>query len=513
MIWCKFLLLYEDAVSLIGIDVGTSALKVAAYREDGILLARARVPVYPAYRRPGWSELDPRKVWDATRAGLAQIGTAPELRDDPPLALAISASGDEVFPIDTQGTPLGPCILSGDVRGHDLEASTAQLASPTEWYIRCGHIPERMDPVNRILWWRKYAPEISSQTAQFLGWHEYLTLCLCGEAVTDPSLAGKWAIYDRKEQAWSAEGARHTGLDPAWLPRIEAWGTSLGEVSASLRAEWGFSRTLHVGVGAFDASCAALGAAVTRPGVVGLACGSWEVVTAPTGPLPLTPQLVESQFPLAPHPSEAGLALLAQSPNGSAVVEWATQTLKQELASAGAEIEASGLRPGPVMALPHFSGSILPQTGGRDSRAAFLGLTLGSTGAELLKALMESVAYDLALTLRLMEECDVPCDVLRAAGGGTRSAWWMQLKADLSATPVEVIAQPEPGTFGAALLAGAAAGVYPTAWQAAEAMLRVERRYEPDEDRRCLYADRLATYTEAITALLPTCRRLSHDHR
>jgi len=125
---------------------------------------------------------------------------------------------------------------------------------------------------------------------------------------------------------------------------------------------------------------------------------------------------------------------------------------------------------------------------------------------------MESVAYDLALTLRLMAECNVPCDVLRAAGGGARSAWWMQLKADLSATPVEVISQPEPGTFGAALLAGAAAGIYPTAWQEAKAMVRVERRYEPDERRRHLYADRLETYTEAVAALLPICRRLSHDH-
>lgn len=500
-------------MSFIGLDVGTSALKVAAYREDGVLLARARVPVYPAYPRPGWSELDPRTVWEATRAGLAQISAAPELRHDPPLALAISASGDEVFPVDAQGNPLGPCILSGDVRGHELEANTAQLASPAEWYTRCGHIPERMDPANRILWWREHAPEISSQTAQFLGWHEYLTLHLCGEAVTDPSLASKWAIYDQEQQTWSDEWTRCLGLDPAWLPRIKAWGTPLGEVPASLRAEWGFPRPLLVGVGAFDASCAALGAAASRPGVVGLACGSWEVVTAPTSPLPLTPQLAESQFPLAPHPSEAGLALLAQSPNGSTVVDWATQTLKQDLTSAGAEIEASGPGPGPVMALPHFSGSILPQTGGRDSRAAFLGLTLGSTGAEMLKALMESVAYDLALTLRLMAECNVPCDVLRAAGGGTRSAWWMQLKADLSATPVEVIAQPEPGTFGAALLAGAAAGIYPTAWQAAEEMVRVARRYEPDAQRRALYADRLATYSEAVAALLPTCRRLSHDHR
>ena len=182
--------------------------------------------------------------------------------------------------------------------------------------------------------------------------------------------------------------------------------------------------------------------------------------------------------------------------------------LKQDISAVNREIEASDAGPGSVLAVPHFSGSLNPLAGGRNSRAALLGMTLATTDTDLLKALMESVAYELSLTLRLLVDSGVKASVLRAAGGGTRSSWWMQLKADLMATPVEVVVQPEPGTFGAALLAGAAVGTYATAGQASEAMVQVERCYQPNERRRQLYTDRLATYRDTVSALLPTYRRL-----
>lgn len=499
-------------MSLLGVDVGTSALKVAAYCEDGRLIASVRVPVSPSYPRPGWSELAPQDVWRAAQTGLAKITSIPELRRDPPIALAISASGDEVFPVDAHGEPLAPCILSGDTRGYDLEVDTANRASPGEWYKLCGHIPERMDPVNRIRWWCVHEPAVISKTSRFFGWHEYLTFHLTGTAATDPSLAAKWAIYDRERQEWSNDWIHRLGLTAEWLPQIQTWGNAIGEVRSAFRKSWDVSNQVTVGVGAFDSTCAALGAGVSRAGVVGLACGSWEVVTAPTDLHSLMPSLLDAQLPLAPYPGETAFAILAQSPNGSAVIDWGVQLLRQDLADLSAEIEASGPQPSPILAIPHFSGAINPRAGGRDSRAAFLGLTLASTGADMLKALMESVAYDLTLTLRVMAESDIPCEVLRATGGGTKSDWWMQLKADLSGTPVEVVAQPESGTFGAALLAGTAAGVYEVAGKAAEATVQVNRRYEPVSHRRNLYTSRLGTYSETISALLPTHRRLSDAH-
>jgi xylulokinase len=232
---------------------------------------------------------------------------------------------------------------------------------------------------------------------------------------------------------------------------------------------------------------------------------------APSAAITLTPTLVESQFPVVPHPGEAALAVLAQSPNGSSVVDWIAQLVRQDAAAVGGDIEAASAAPSPVLAISHLSGSINPQSGGRDSRAALVGMTLATTSTEVIQALMESVAYDLCLTQQLLADSGVGISTLRAAGGGTRSSWWMQLKADLTNTPVEVVEQPEPGTFGAALLAGAAVGIYGSAGLASEALVKIERRHEPDEQRRSLHAERMAAYWEAVAALLPLHRRLAHD--
>ncbi len=106
------------------------------------------------------------------------------------------------------------------------------------------------------------------------------------------------------------------------------------------------------------------------------------------------------------------------------------------------------------------------------------------------------------LTLQALRQAGLRINVLRAAGGGTRSEWWMRLKADLSGLPIEVTDQPEPGTLGAALLAGLAAGAYPSLDQGAERLIAPARRYEPDAQRASLYEASLRAYQAAATSLL-----------
>jgi xylulokinase len=128
----------------------------------------------------------------------------------------------------------------------------------------------------------------------------------------------------------------------------------------------------------------------------------------------------------------------------------------------------------------------------------------------VIKALIEAVTYDLTLTLQSLRRTALTINIVRAAGGGTRLNWWMQLTADLCGVPIEVINAPEPGTFGAALLAGLAAGVYSSLEEGAKSCLAVSRRYEPDPRRAGLHSARLKAYTAAATSLLRAgCDELS----
>jgi xylulokinase len=414
--------------------------------------------------------------------------------------MAVSASGREIFPVDKTGRPLGPCIMAGDIRGAELAAQTASTVSRREWYDACGHIPERMDPVNRWLWWRQHHLETFSRAAAMVGWHEYLTLRLVGRAVTDRSLASKWCIYQPDGQ-WSQSRAAQFDMDTDKLPEIQDWGTMVGRVKASLAARLGLPKGIQVAVGAFDASCAAVGTGALREGVTALVSGTWEDLIAPTGKMPEL-EVLDAGFSVGPHPGNAGLGMFALSPNGTVVVDWARKLLGLSLRKLKQLLETSGVQPSPVLAVPHFSGATVCWPEGRRSRGGFLGLTLASSPDDMIKALLESVAYDLDLMADAFRHYGMRMDRLRAVGGGARSAWWTQLKADLIGLPIEVIQLQESGTVGAALLAGLASGDYASLEEGAELFVRVTRQYEPDQQRAALHQEKLESYRHAVNSIL-----------
>lgn len=490
----------RSSMSLIGIDIGSSSVKTVVYDLRGKPLAEASEVYMPKRPQPGWWELNPEEVWSATLKSLSKVAGTRTARSDPPEMMAISASGREAFPVDKNGKALGPCIMAGDTRGAELEAQTASQATREEWYSSCGHIPERMDPVNRLLWWQRQHPDVMNRSRFFLGWHEFITLRLAGRPVTDRSLASKWCVYEF-EGKWSAQRLAKLDIDPRILPEIAAWGTDIGRLRPSLAARLGLPKTLGIAVGCFDAACAALGTGASPEGVAGLVSGTWEDLIVPTTKLPPI-EIVDSGFWVGPHPGSAGLAVLGLSPNGTVVVDWARSLMGISLPKLKRILEDGGPQPSPVLAVPHFSGATVSWPGGRKSKGGLLGLSLASSETDIIQSLMESIAYDLLAMVQGVRPCGVKMSKLRAAGGGTRSAWWTQLKADLTGLPIEVVEQSESGTVGAALLAGLASGAYASLEEGSKTFLRVSRRYEPDAKRAALYAEKLEAYRAAVSVLL-----------
>jgi xylulokinase len=487
-------------MSLIGIDVGSSAVKAGAYRESGAPLSVVREAVTVRHPAPGAWEADPEEVWAATERALCRLAAHQEVRRDPPKALAVSASGREVFPATAGGRPLGPCLRTGDARTADPDAARLLASTPEQWIRACGHVPDRMDPTNRLLWWRQRRPEAWARARRFLNWHDLVTLRLVGRAVTDPALAAGFLLYDLQGGDWSAERLAALDLDRRLLPEVRPWASSLGPVGRRAAGRLGLPAGCVVVVGSFDTSCAAVGAGAVSPGVPLLACGSWESLVAPaTRPRPRA--LAAAGLAVGPHPSLTGTGVFARSPNGTAAVDWARRLTGVGLRSLDRRLAATGPDPSPVLAVPHLSGAITPWAA-LEARGALLGLTLASCPVDVVKAVLEGIACDLALTFQSLESAGVAVVACRTAGGGARSRWWMQLKADLCGVPVEVVADAEAGALGAALLAGLGAGVFASMREASLARLRTVRRHEPDPARGARYAERLGAQRRLVPALL-----------
>jgi xylulokinase len=489
-------------VSLVGIDVGSGAVKAAAYSETGRYLAGASSAITPVYPAPGQWETDPLEVWRATSQTMRELGPQDTVRRDPVRAIAISASGRENFPADASGFPLGNGLMGADVRGEEFEALPPDQLAPEAWCLRCGHLRERMDPVFRLAWWRKHRPEIMDTARYFFGWMDFLTFRMTGRAVMDLSTASRYAVFDLDQGTWNQERIRAFDVNPALLPTLQPWGTIVGELKPDVASEWHLPRGTVVAQGCHDLNCAAYGAGVCENGATCLVSGSYENVLVVTDKLPTAPMLLRG-LSVMPQPGKAGLSVIAVHPTGNAVLNWARQLLGVEMAEMDSFL-APARAPSPVMAIPYLSGAMAYWEDGRNLRGGVLHITLATTGTQIVQAFMESIAYDTRNTLALMKEEGIAVERIRITGGGARSAWWTQLKADITGVPVEVVSQPEPGTLGAALLGGVALGIYSDMKAISHALSGTARVYEPDTARAAQHHARMQTYQATVAALLQT---------
>ena len=350
-------------MSLIGVDIGSSAVKAVAYRASGSVLARAHEAAPSLHPAPGLWEIDADEVWRATVRVIQRLTASPRLRHDPPSALAVSASGRESFPARADGRALGPCLRTAVGRRPEREAAAILRRSREQWIGMCGHVPDHMDPTNRLLWWLQTAPRTLDGARWFLGWHELASLRLVGRPTIDPALASGFLIFDLATGTWSADRLAALDLDERLLPEVVPWGTPLDRIRPRAARELGLPSGCVFVVGSWDASCAAVGSAV-----------------------------VEEGDALAPQPSTPGKGLWARGPNGTSVVSWARTVTRVGLRDLEAGLRSAGSDPSPVLVVPHLSGAPAPWPDARRSAGAILGLTLATSPLELVKATMEGVA-------------------------------------------------------------------------------------------------------------------------
>ena len=505
---CRFVLrspilpLGSVRMSLIGIDIGSSTTKMSAYSTGGTHLGTVYRASPPRHPQPGSWELDPNQVWNNAIDGLRELAAKRAVKRDPPIGIAVSASMREGFPVRSDGKPLGPCIMTADTRESGLEKEILSRYGPETWFSFCGHIPERMDMVCRLLWWEKNRPEVMEKARYFLGWAEYFSLRLTGRAVSDRSHAARWLVYDFRTDGWSPERMADLGINAGLLPEIQPWGTIIGTVDRKISGRIGLKHELELAVGSIDVYCSALGAGVSEGGTGCLISGSWEDIIVPVASPPPASELVKLGVSTTPFPGEAGWAILALNPAGNSVLNSVRNLMNVSLDGMDQKLEATGRGPGPVVAMPHFSGAFVPWTEATKLRGTLLGLTLGTGKIDVVKAFMESIAYDLYYTLAFLREKGVKIETLKGMGGGIASKWWTQLKADLTMTEIERVAQAEPGTLGAALLAGLALGVFKSVEEKAAAFSKAGQRFKPDPERASLYSERVRLYQILVSDLL-----------
>jgi xylulokinase len=492
-------------MSLLGLDLGTSACKAAIFDEDGNLLSVASREYSADVTGPGWMEMPPERLWDAASDALreATSGTSDAVK-----ALAVSSQGETFVPVDARGNAIAPAIMNADNRAVDQVAEIAEALGKEAVHSITGCVLHPMYALPKIMWLKKHRPELFGGAARFLSVGDYALARLGVEPYTDYSLAARTMAFDVTRREWSRTLLDAVQIDPRCFP--EAWiaGTVAGGLSAAAASSLGLSKGVVVAVGGHDQPCGALGAGVVGPGDTADSAGSYECLTVVSDAPTLGAQALSYNLNSYCHVVPDQYVTLAFFPAGVVLRWFRDQFAQEEIREADAEgadaydVLIRRLPGGPsgICFTPHFLGSGNP-TWNVNATGAALGFRLDKTKHHVFKAILEGIACEIKTNIDVLQECVGPVNTLRTTGGGAKSPYWLRMRADITGKRIASMRSPEAVCLGAAILAGVGAGVFRDAKQGAAGMARVGAAYEPDAGSAAAYAAQIAQYERLYRAL------------
>lgn len=474
-------------VSLVGIDVGTTALKAILIDESGRRLDAFTRPYPMARPAPGHAEQDPRDWMAALLAALAQFAAGHDLTGLRGIGIC-SQVNTHVF-TDETGAPLLPAIVWQDSRSApDAAALDRQVTAEQKLAWFGGPVPiDASHALARMAYVRRVHPDLYSRSRHVLLPKDYCVMQLTGAVGSDPISAV--GLVDRR-------GYVSPLLDlvpgaAARLPPLQGFSQIAGKVRAGLPCAG-----VPVVTGAMDAWGGMFGVGVVEDGDAMYQSGTSEIAGIVSASVHPTAGVI--LFP----PYEGIVMHAAPTQSGGAALNWLGGMLGRtpaEMSALAATIAPSSAIP---LFLPHLQGERAPLWDST-SRGAFARLDSRAGAAEMVRSVMEGVAFSVRLAFDALQQSAGRCIAsANIGGGGSRSDVWCQIRADALGFALRRTAVPESAALGAAILAGLGSGVFAALQTAVKQLVTFDATFEPAADRT-YYDDKFAHYRELYEVLRP----------
>lgn len=489
---------------LLGIDVGTSAVKALVCDERGTIIATASAPLELDTPRAGWSEQDPRQWWEGTVTAVRTIVQCPGVHASSIRAIGLSGQmhGLVLLGADVRGrcpAALRRAILWNDQRCAPQCARFEALAGGRAALVRaCGNAALPGFTAPKVLWVREHEPEIFRGASVVILPKDYVRLCLTGMVAQDVSDASGTMLLDASTRTWNLALLSKLDLDPALLPPVLESAAPAGTLTPQASAELGLSPGTLVAAGAGDNMAGAIGAGVVEPGQCLATIGTSGVI------------YTHSQEPLADvaaadgTPSgrthlflagdgdasrNGGYSITGCTLSAGGSLQWLHDALFPDVSYDQLLADAASVEPGAegLLFLPYLTGERAPHPD-PNARGAFVGLSLRHRRGHLVRAVIEGVTFTMAQILAIQGSLGLNPPVIRLGGGGARSALWRQMQADVYGKPVAMTNTEDGPALGAALLGGVAARAWGSVPEACRAVVRETLRIEPAQPERYLAA-------------------------
>lgn len=487
---------------IIAHDLGTTGNKASLHTDDGRLISSVTVG-YPAhFAAGGIAEQDPTHWWDAVVEATRTLVARAEIDTAHVTGLVVSGQMMGAVLLDEHGEPVRPAIIWADTRARAQQHQLSTAIGDAEAYRLLGH---RLNPtysIEKVMWVRDNEPDVWARVRHFCVAKDYIVLRLTGRLATDRSDASGTNAYDQQRGQWSSAVLDAARLDPALFPEIVDSVTVAGTLTADAAAALDLPSSVRVVMGGGDGPMAAVGSGIVAPedgAYVCLGTSSWVSFVTRT---PLhDPDMATFTFDNVVPGSFVPTATMQA---GGASVQWASEIFSADphhpdttaLIEQAAHADASEL-----YFLPYLLGERAPLWD-PNARGTFLGLGRHHTRADMVRAVLEGVGFNLLTCIMAYRAAGATIDRIDAVGGGAQSDVWLRLLADIWGVPVRrrTIVE-EANSLGAAITGAVGLGL--ADFSAARNLSEVTAEFTPDSARHNAYATQHERFRSAYTALAP----------
>jgi xylulokinase len=490
---------------LLGIDVSTTGVKALLVAADGQVLGSANTeqPLYTPY--PLWSEQDPADWWNGAIHSVRQVLADTGVDGSQVTAVGLTGQMHGLTLLDRAGQVLRPAILWNDGRtAAQCDEMRARLGKERLVAIT-GNDALTGFTAPKILWVREHEPEVYARVAHILLPKDYVRYRLTGGFAVDCADGAGMILMDIKQRAWSSEVLEALQIPVEWLPQVFEGPQVTGTITAEAAQLTGLKAGTPVVGGGGDQAAQAVGVGAVQAGIVALTLGTSGVVFATTGAPFIEPQ---GRLHAFCHAVPGRWHLMGVMLSAAGSLRWYRDTFHpgQDYDSLLAPAAAIPAGCEGLLFLPYLTGERTPHPDPL-ARGAFVGLTIRHNEGHLVRAVLEGVAFGLRDSFELMKQAgQKEIRQVRVSGGGARSLLWRQILANVLGAELVTVNTTEGAAYGAALLAGVGAGLWPDVDQACQATVRLTGSTAPQPAEQAAYEKHYALYRQ----LYPALKEISH---
>lgn len=491
---------------ILAIDIGTSGAKLLLLnKRTGGYFARSEG--YPTYTpSAAMAEHDPAQWYEAVKRGVPALLAESGVAAEEICAIGVDGISWTPVPVDENGDVLCRAPIWYDTRASEECRRMDEEFGEDTFFGVSGNPNQPYYIYPKLKWLIGHNVLDPEKIRKVLSCNGYIVYRLTGVFTHDMCQAYGWCFFDMKNGRWDVQLAEKLGVDPGWLPELYECTQIAGGLTAKAADECGLRAGIPVVAGGLDAACGAAGAGVIAPGVTHEQSGSAGGMSICDNDYRPVKGLILSR-----HVVPGVFLLQGGTVGGGGLVNWIGPVLfpdgagmdknarREELTRLAASAPAGS---GGVTFLPYMAGERSP-IWNPFAKGVWYGLDYTAGRAHMARSLLEGAAYALNHNLEAAREQGISIGMMRAVGGASANALWMQIKADVTGESICAIASPETTATGCAVMAGVGCGEFASFAEAAERFVKIGRVYTPDPANREVYREGYERYLSVYRNLAP----------